>query len=201
VLQQERTGPLKRYNNNSSIFLVSPVCPPVKKELELPQPSFCDSLSASPASMSFPPCASCTETKAQYARTFVVNTTGCPAELLTGWAARRVVGGDGAFARVRLLNDETYLVLTLARSAKIDLASRTIAASVAGLPGSPQVAWVRPLTRRLQALFRRIRCPSSCRTSSARPTPKRSRGSGRIWATARTCRNFAASGWIASPIL
>jgi hypothetical protein len=91
--------------------------------------------------MSFPPCVPCAETKAQYARTFVANTTDCPAGLLTEWGAKRVVGGDGAFARVRLMNDETYLVLTLARSAKIDLAARTITASIAALPGSPKVAW------------------------------------------------------------
>jgi hypothetical protein len=83
----------------------------------------------------------------------VVNTTGCPADLLTEWGTTRVVGGDGAFARVRLLNEETYLILTLARPAYIDLAARTIATGVADLPGSPKVAWVRPLNRRLHALF------------------------------------------------
>ena len=93
--------------------------------------------------MSVPPCALCTEVKAQYARTFVVNTTGCPAELLSEWAAARIVTGDGAFAQVRLFNEETYLVLSLARAANVDLAVRTITACIAGLPGAPRVAWVR----------------------------------------------------------
>ena len=90
--------------------------------------------------MSIPPCTPCTEARAQYARTFVVNTTGCPADLLTEWGATRVIGGDGAFARVRLLNEETYLLLTLARPAYIDLATRALATGVADLPGSPKVA-------------------------------------------------------------
>jgi hypothetical protein len=73
--------------------------------------------------------------------------------MLTEWAAARVVGGDGAFARVRLFNEDTFVVLTLARAAKVDLAVRAITTGIAGLPGCPKVAWVRPLTRRLQVLF------------------------------------------------
>jgi hypothetical protein len=103
--------------------------------------------------MSVPPCVLYVDAKAGYAQTFVADTTGCPAELLTDWAAARVVGGDGAFARVRLFNENTFLVLTLARAAKVDLAVRAITTGIAGLPGAPRVAWVRPLNRRLQALF------------------------------------------------
>jgi hypothetical protein len=73
--------------------------------------------------------------------------------MLTEWAAARVVGGDGAFARVRLFDESTFVVLTLARAAKVDLAVRAITAGIASLPGAPRVTWVRPLTRRLQALF------------------------------------------------
>jgi hypothetical protein len=83
----------------------------------------------------------------------VVNTTGCPAELLSEWAAARIVTGDGAVAQVRLFNEETYLVLSLARAANVDLTVRTITTGIAGLPGAPRVAWVRPLNRRHQALF------------------------------------------------
>ena len=103
--------------------------------------------------MSVPPCTLCTETKPQYAQTFVVNTTGLPAGLLTDWGAARVVQGDGAFARVLLLNEDSFLIITLARAAKIDPAARAISTGIAGLPGAPKVTWVRPLTRRLQLLF------------------------------------------------
>ena len=66
--------------------------------------------------MSVPPCTLCTETKPQYAQTFVVNTTGLPAGLLTDWGAARVIQGDGAFARVLLLNEDSFLIITLARA-------------------------------------------------------------------------------------
>jgi hypothetical protein len=74
-------------------------------------------------------------------------------DLLTKWGAARVFNGDGAFARVRLLNDETYLVLTLARPGNMENAAHSMKTSIASLPGAPAVRWVRPLNRRLQSLF------------------------------------------------
>jgi hypothetical protein len=82
-----------------------------------------------------------------------VNTTGSPAELLTEYGARAVVNGDGAFARVRLPSDEHFRVLTLDRPCKVENAVHRLNTSIAALPGSPAVPWVRPLNRRLQRLF------------------------------------------------
>ena len=103
--------------------------------------------------MSTPPCTPCTSAKLHYAQTFVINTTGCSSEFLSDWAAARIVTGDGAFAQVRLFNGESYIALTLARPANVPLAARSIAAGIETLPGNPKVVWVRPLNRRLQALF------------------------------------------------
>jgi hypothetical protein len=102
--------------------------------------------------MSLPPCVLSSDSPGS-AQTFVVNTTGCPADLLTEFGARAVLNGDGAFARVRLLNDETFLVLSLAHPCKVENAAHRLKTSIASLPGGPAVLWVRPLNRRLQRLF------------------------------------------------
>ena len=103
--------------------------------------------------MSTPPCTPFRGNKPQTAQTFVVNITGGPTELLSEWAAKRLFDGDGAIARIRLLNEETFLVITTARPSKADYTALALKKSIALLPGNPEPLWVRPLTRRLLALF------------------------------------------------
>ena len=100
-----------------------------------------------------PPCVLSADHGLGSAQTFVVNTTGCPADLLTEFGAKAIINGDGAFARVRLQSDEHFLVLTLARPCKVENAVHRLKTSIAALPGAPAVSWVRPLNRRLQRLF------------------------------------------------
>jgi hypothetical protein len=103
--------------------------------------------------MSIPPCVLSSDQGLGSAQTFVVNTTGCPADLLTEFGARAVLNGDGAFARVRLPSDEHYLILSIARPSKVKNAVHRLKTSIAALPGGPAVSWVRLLNRRLQRLF------------------------------------------------
>jgi len=103
--------------------------------------------------MSIPPCVLSSDQAPGSAQTFVVNTTDCPADLLTEFGARAVLNGDGAFARVRLPSDEHYLVLSLSRPCKVENAVHRLKTSIAALPGGPAVSWIRPLNRRLQSLF------------------------------------------------
>jgi hypothetical protein len=103
--------------------------------------------------MSIPPCVLSSDHALGSAQTFVVNTTGCPADLLTEYGARAVVNGDGAFARVRLQSDEHLLILSLARPCKVENAVHRLKTSISALPGAPAVSWIRPLNRRLQRLF------------------------------------------------
>jgi len=103
--------------------------------------------------MSIPPCILQNDKKPHTAQTFVMDTTGCPPDLLTNWGAMRLLKGDGAFARVRLLTGETYLVLSMAQPGNVESAAQSMKASIRALPGSPEIRWIRPLNRRLQRLF------------------------------------------------
>ena len=73
--------------------------------------------------------------------------------LLWDWAASQVVVGAGACAVIDLPNGDTYVAVRMAKAARTEYAAASTKASIEQLPGSPQVDWVRPLTRRLQRLF------------------------------------------------
>ena len=103
--------------------------------------------------MSTPPCVPFCDNRLQTTQTFVINIADGPTDSLGAWATKRIYEGDGAIARVRLMSGETFLVITLARPGKTNHTALAIKRSITLFPGSPEPIWIRPLTRRLMALF------------------------------------------------
>ena len=103
--------------------------------------------------MVLPPCELAHDVKPQFTQTLVVKSAGGSSLLLSQWAASRVVTGAGAYAVVDMANGDVFVVLVMARAARVENAAENMKAEIRQLPGSPLVEWVRPLTRRLQRLF------------------------------------------------
>ncbi len=102
--------------------------------------------------MATPPCELAQGLKPMTTKTLVAKSTGGISRLLSEWAASRVVDGAGAYAVVDMPNGDIYVVVCMAKAARTEYAAANMKASIEQLPGSPQVDWVRPMTRRLQRL-------------------------------------------------
>ena len=103
--------------------------------------------------MATPPCELAQGLKPMTTKTLVAKSTGGISRLLSEWAASRVVDGAGAYAVVDMPIGGIYVVICMAKAARTEYAAANMKASIEQLPGSPQVDWVRPMTRRLQRLF------------------------------------------------
>ena len=104
--------------------------------------------------MATPPCELAQGLKPMTTNTLVVKSlVGGIFRLLWDWAASQVGGGAGACAVVDLPNGDTYVAVRMAKAVRTEYAAASMKASIEQLPGSPQVDWVRPLSRRLQRLF------------------------------------------------
>ena len=103
--------------------------------------------------MAPPPCELAHGLKPMTTKTLVAKSTGGISRLLSEWAASRVVDGAGAYAVVDMPNGDIYVAVCMAKAARTEYAAANMKASIEQLPGSPQVDWVRPMTRRLQRLF------------------------------------------------
>ena len=101
-----------------------------------------------------PPCELAHGVKPQSTKTLVAKSAGAISQLLSQWAASRVVDGAGAYAVVEMPNGDIYVVIGMAQAVRVENAAANMKAAIEQLPGGPQVEWVRPLTRRLQRLFR-----------------------------------------------
>ena len=100
-----------------------------------------------------PPCELAEDLRPQTTKTLVAKTKGASPQLLSEWAASRVVNGAGAYAIVEMPTGDIYAVIAVAQAMRVENAAANMKAAIEQLPGGPQVEWVRPLTRRLQRLF------------------------------------------------
>ena len=100
--------------------------------------------------MAPPPCVLAHGVKPQTTKTLVAKSVGASSQLLSQWAASRVVDGAGAYAVVEMPNGDIYAVIGMAQAVRVENAAANMKAAIEQLPGGPQVEWVRPLTRRLR---------------------------------------------------
>ena len=100
-----------------------------------------------------PPCELAHSLRPQCAQTLVVKSMLDWNEPLSDWAKSQLVFGAGAWAAVATTSGDLYLVIVLAKQARVENAAMHTRNSIQQLPGSPLVEWVRPLTRRLQRLL------------------------------------------------
>ena len=118
--------------------------------------------------MALPPCELSGEKRQQFAQTYVIKLlSGSNTGSVQTWVKGRLTDGAGAGALVHArpssiqsegvssedISPELYIVLTDSAAHRFEGRARALEAAVEQLPGSPQVEWVRPLTRRLQRLF------------------------------------------------
>ena len=103
--------------------------------------------------MAPPPCVLAEDLRPQTTKTLVAKSMGASPQLLSEWAASRVVNGAGAYAIVEMPTGDIYAVIAMAQAMRVENAAANMKAAIEQLPGGPQVEWVRPLTRRLQRLF------------------------------------------------
>ena len=103
--------------------------------------------------MAVPPCVLAQDLRPQTTKTLVAKCMGASPQLLSEWAASRVVNGAGAYAIVEMPTGDIYVVVAMPQAARVENAAASMKAAIEQLPGGPQVQWVRPLTRRLQRLF------------------------------------------------
>ena len=103
--------------------------------------------------MAPPPCVLAEDLRPQTTKTLVAKTKGASPQLLSEWAASRVVNGAGAYAIVEMPTGDIYAVIAMAQAMRVENAAANMKAAIEQLPGGLQVEWVRPLTRRLQRLF------------------------------------------------
>ena len=103
--------------------------------------------------MALPPCVLAQGMRPQTTKTLVAKSVGASPQLLSQWAASRVVDGAGAYAIVEMPTGDIYAVIAMAQAVRVENAAANMKAAIEQLPGGPQVEWVRPLTRRLQRLF------------------------------------------------
>ena len=94
--------------------------------------------------MVLPPCELARDVKPQFTQTLVVKSAGGSSLLLSQWAASRVVTGAGAYAVVDMANGDVFVVLVMARAARVENAAENVKAEIRQLPGTPPVEWVRP---------------------------------------------------------
>ena len=115
--------------------------------------------------MALPPCELSGEKRQQFAQTYVIKLlSGSNTGSVQTWVKGRLSDGAGAGALVHArpssiqseavssedISPELYIVLTDSAAHRFEGRARALEAAVEQLPGSPQVEWVRPLTRRLQ---------------------------------------------------
>ena len=97
---------------------------------------------------------------AQFAQTYVAKLSpGSHHNMLRTWLDGQLVVGAAVWALVRVQlpeceAEDLYAVLTERAPHRVECRSKAIQDSIAQLPGQPRAEWVRPLTRRLQRLFR-----------------------------------------------
>ncbi len=104
--------------------------------------------------MATPPCQAVEERKAQFAQTYVIKVCAeGENDPLARWVSSQLVTGAGAAAFVKTAHGDMYIVLTEAKEHRVEGRIRAFRESIAQLPGSPLVEWIRPMTRRLQRLF------------------------------------------------
>ena len=96
------------------------------------------------------PCELAEDLRPQTTKTLVTKTKGASPQLLSEWAASRVVNGAGAYAIVEMPTGDIYTVISVAQALRVERAAANMKAALEQLPGGLQVEWVRPLTRRLQ---------------------------------------------------
>ena len=89
----------------------------------------------------------------QTTKTLVAKSAGASTQLLSQWAASRVVDGAGAYAVVEMPNGDIYAVIAMAQAVRVMNAAASMKAAIEQLAGGPQVEWVRPLTRRAAPLL------------------------------------------------
>ena len=98
------------------------------------------------------PCELYRGVKPQFAQTFVIKSDASSVAALRTFGASQLVTGAGAFAVVQPIAG-AYLVLTLGEPHRFENRAAQFRQGLQQLPGSPQIEWIRPLTRRLQRLF------------------------------------------------
>jgi hypothetical protein len=90
-------------------------------------------------------------------QTVVLKVTGASNDLLDRHHQSWIWSGAGASAHVEVLGGEQqghYLVMTNQTSCEENSLAARMRSGLQQLPGSPQVEWIRPLTRRLQRILR-----------------------------------------------
>ena len=104
------------------------------------------------------PCAAFTRPGKEKVQTLVVKTRNVPKAMLAELCRACIVTGDGAVALVETdsvsFEPGLFLVVSLDKAHKLDATVSELKQRVLKLPGEPEVLYVRPLTRRLQRLFR-----------------------------------------------
>ena len=90
-----------------------------------------------------PPCVLAQDLRPQTTKTLVAKCMGASSQLLSEWAASRVVNGAGAYAVVAMLTEEIYVVVAMPQAARVENAAASMKAAIEQLPGGPQVQWVR----------------------------------------------------------
>ena len=90
-------------------------------------------------------------------QTVVLKVIGASNDLLDRHHQSWIWNGAGASAHVEVLGGEQqghYLVMTNQTSCEENSLAARMRSGLQQLPGSPQVEWIRPLTRRLQRILR-----------------------------------------------